>query len=81
MRKTMGFTLIILLLFFNSSAFSHGKQQHSKAGGTMKYGENVMWNSLNAGIQKAAIEKKPIMVDFASFDDCQRCKFMNDNLQ
>ncbi len=45
-----------------------------------KYAEKVNWHSLEEGLQKAKIEKKPMIVDFGIGKGCPRCEFLQKNV-
>ncbi len=62
--------LIILSLFFLSESLS--------AEGI--YAEKVNWHILQKGLEKAKLEKKPILVDFGIIKGCPRCDFLLRNV-
>jgi len=45
-----------------------------------RYAEKAKWLSLKEGMEKARIEKKPILVDFGVAMGCPRCKFLQKNV-
>ena len=45
-----------------------------------RYAEKVKWFSLKEGVERARIEKKPILVDFAVPKGCPRCDFLQKNV-
>jgi len=45
-----------------------------------RYAEKVKWLHLKEGIEKARIEKKPMLVDFAVPKGCPRCDFLQKNV-
>lgn len=45
-----------------------------------RYAEKVKWLSLKEGMEKARVEKKPMLVDFAVAKGCPRCEFLQKNV-
>jgi uncharacterized protein YyaL (SSP411 family) len=45
-----------------------------------RYAGKVKWFSLNEGMEKARVEKKPMLVDFAVAKGCPRCDFLQKNV-
>lgn len=41
-----------------------------------KYAWKVNWNLLKDGMKEAAEAKKPMLVEFAVYEGCHRCEFM-----
>ena len=45
-----------------------------------RYAEKVKWLSLKEGMERAKVEKKPMLVDFAVAKGCPRCEFLQKNV-
>ena len=45
-----------------------------------KYAEKVKWLPLKEGMERARVEKKPMLVDFAVAKGCPRCDFLQKNV-
>jgi thioredoxin-related protein len=45
-----------------------------------RYAEKVKWLSLKEGQERAMVEKKPVLVDFAVAKGCPRCDFLQKNV-
>jgi thioredoxin-related protein len=70
---------LILTGFAASVLGQMPEQMHHKKGGTV-YAPDVNWKSLKDGRKLAKKEKKPMLVDFAVPEDCDRCEFFENNV-
>ena len=76
-------TIIIIFssLLASTLACAHDTvKSHTNKHPDGKYAWKVTWHSLDEGIKKARIERKPVLVDFAVHEGCHRCEFMQKNV-
>ena len=82
MRNTVVMTGIFLAVIPAACATVGG--QHGEHGahpsGVPTYAEKVSWHTLAEGREIARSLKKPMIVDFAVPEGCDRCDFLQDNV-
>lgn len=63
-------SLIIIYLFLSSFSFAYGKD----------YARLIKWHALKEGKERAKVERKPMIVDFAVAEGCPRCEALQKNI-
>jgi len=79
LRLVVSLTAAMVLTGYAASVLGQmpGQMKHMKGA---KYAEDVNWKSLKDGRKLAKKEKKPMLVDFAVPEDCDRCDFFQNNV-
>jgi hypothetical protein len=86
MKKPLTILIMFSLLLISACAMTANKPHHdtdTSAIGTLpdsQYASKVNWNSLEEGIKKARAAGKPMLVDFAVHEGCERCEFLQANV-
>ncbi len=84
--KPLKILIIFLLMLISACAMSTNKPHHVKNMSGMdkhpdsQYAWKVNWYSLKEGIDKSRVERKPMLVDFAVHEGCERCEFLQANV-
>jgi len=80
MKKILALTIIMSTFLFSTMAFAHGTESHVKKKADKrpdaKYAWKVNWLSLDEGIKKSMAEGKPMLIDFATHEGCDRCEYL-----
>ncbi len=86
MGKFMKTIIMLSFMLISACAMSANKPHHEANMPGMdkqpdsQYAWKVNWNSLEEGMKKSKAEGKPMLVDFAVHEGCERCEFLQANV-
>ena len=72
-------TILAALALAGCAAADHAAM-HSPSPGGPRYAPAVRWHSLAEGRKIALQEERPLLVDFAVPEHCERCEFLQENV-
>ncbi len=86
MKKPIKLIIIFSLMLISACAMSTNKPHHVEGMSGMdkhpdsQYAWKVNWNTLQEGMHKSKTEGKPMLVDFAVHEGCERCELLQANV-